>query len=156
MSNVYLNGFLLTLGLIMAIGAQNAHVLRQGLRGEHVLLTIGVSAACDILLIGLGIAGVGSLFVANPDLMTVARYGGAAFLVWYGTRALLSALRGGRALDLAEHRRMSRGHSGLGPGSSEGVAGTESSAIEMAPRVRSGSSMRAVRRRRRGVSYPPA
>ena len=109
MSNVYFNGFLLTLGLIMAIGAQNAHVLRQGLRGEHVLLTIGVSAACDILLIGLGIAGVGSLFVANPDLMTVARYGGAAFLVWYGTRALLSALRGGRALDLAEHRRMSRG-----------------------------------------------
>ncbi|HPE04754.1 MAG TPA: LysE/ArgO family amino acid transporter [Thauera sp.] len=109
MSNVYFNGFLLTLGLIMAIGAQNAHVLRQGLRGEHVLLTIGVSAACDILLIGLGIAGVGSLFVANPDLMTVARYGGAAFLVWYGTRALLSALRGGRALDLAEHKRMSRG-----------------------------------------------
>ena len=44
MSNVYFNGFVLTLGLIMAIGAQNAHVLRQGLRGEHVLLTVGVSA----------------------------------------------------------------------------------------------------------------
>src|SRR5690606_34061300 len=109
MSNVYFNGFLLTLGLIMAIGAQNAHVLRQGLRGEHVLLTIGVSAACDILLIGLGIAGVGSLFVANPDLMAVARYGGAAFLVWYGARALRSALRGGRTMELTEHRRMSRG-----------------------------------------------
>ena len=74
-----------------------------------MLLTIGVSAACDILLIGVGIAGVGGLFVANPDLMAVARYGGAAFLVWYGARALLSALRGGRALDLAEHKRMSRG-----------------------------------------------
>jgi Lysine efflux permease len=51
MSNVYFNGFVLTLGLIMAIGAQNAHVLRQGLRGEHVLLTVSVSALCDMLLI---------------------------------------------------------------------------------------------------------
>ena len=57
MSNVLPQRFLLTLGPITAaIRAQNAHVLRQGLRGEHVLLTIGVSAACDILLIGLGIA----------------------------------------------------------------------------------------------------
>ena len=109
MSHVYFNGFLLTLGLIMAIGAQNAHVLRQGLRGEHVLLTVSVSALCDMLLITLGIAGLGSLFVASPDLMAAARYGGAAFLLWYGTRALRSALRGGRAMDFAEHARMSRG-----------------------------------------------
>lgn len=109
MSNVYFNGFVLTLGLIMAIGAQNAHVLRQGLRGEHVLLTVSVSALCDMLLITLGIAGLGSLFVANPDLMAVARYGGAAFLIWYGTRALLAAIRGGRVVDVSEHRRMSRG-----------------------------------------------
>ena len=109
MSNVYFNGFILTLGLIMAIGAQNAHVLRQGLRGEHVLLTVSVSALCDMLLIGLGIAGLGSLFVANPDLMSVARYGGAAFLLWYGGRSLLSALRGGQRVALAEHTRMSRG-----------------------------------------------
>jgi len=108
MSHVYFNGFLLTLGLIMAIGAQNAHVLRQGLRGEHVLLTVSVSALCDVLLIGLGVAGLGRLFVANPDLMTVARYGGAAFLLGYGARALRSAVRGGRAMDFAEHRRMSR------------------------------------------------
>ena len=92
MSNVYFNGFVLTLGLIMAIGAQNAHVLRQGLRGEHVLLTVSVSALCDMLLITLGIAGLGSLFIANPDLMTAARYGGGAFLIWYGGRALLAAL----------------------------------------------------------------
>lgn len=108
MSNVYFNGFVLTLGLIMAIGAQNAHVLRQGLRGEHVLLTVSVSALCDVLLITLGIAGLGSLFVASPDLMAAARYGGAAFLLWYGARALRSALRGGRAIDLAEHTRSSR------------------------------------------------
>jgi L-lysine exporter family protein LysE/ArgO len=108
MNNVYFNGFVLTLGLIMAIGAQNAHVLRQGLRGEHVLLTVSVSALCDVLLITLGIAGLGSLFVANPELMAAARYGGAAFLLWYGARALRSALRGGRAIDLAEHTRSSR------------------------------------------------
>ena len=92
MSNVYFNGFVLTLGLIMAIGAQNAHVLRQGLRGEHVLLTVSVSALCDMLLITLGIAGLGSLFIANPDLMTAARYGGGAFLIWYGARSALSAV----------------------------------------------------------------
>ena len=109
MSNVYFNGFILTLGLIMAIGAQNAHVLRQGLRGEHVLLTVSVSALCDMLLIGLGIAGLGSLFVASPDLMSVARYGGAAFLLWYGARALRSALQGGHTMNLAAHKRMSRG-----------------------------------------------
>jgi L-lysine exporter family protein LysE/ArgO len=108
MNNVYFNGFVLTLGLIMAIGAQNAHVLRQGLRGEHVLLTVSVSALCDVLLITLGIAGLGSLFVANPELTAAARYGGAAFLLWYGARALRSALRGGRAIDLAEHTRSSR------------------------------------------------
>jgi L-lysine exporter family protein LysE/ArgO len=108
MSTVYFNGFVLTLGLIMAIGAQNAHVLRQGLRGEHVLLTVSVSALCDVLLITLGIAGLGSLFVANPELMAAARYGGAAFLLWYGARALRSALQGGRAIDLAEHTRSSR------------------------------------------------
>ena len=109
MSNVYFNGFALTLGLIMAIGAQNAHVLRQGLRGEHVLLTVSVSALCDMVLITLGVAGLGSLFVAKPDLMSVARYGGAAFLIFYGARALRSALRGGRAVDVTGHRRLSRG-----------------------------------------------
>lgn len=95
MTGVFLNGFGLTLGLIMAIGAQNAHVLRQGLRGEHVLLTVTVSALCDMVLIALGMAGLGSLFAANPDWMDIARYGGAAFLGWYGLRALRSAIRGG-------------------------------------------------------------
>ena len=59
---VFVQGLALSLGLIVAIGAQNAFVLRQGLRGEHVLLTVSVSALCDMLLITLGIAGLGSLF----------------------------------------------------------------------------------------------
>lgn len=94
MSSVFLSGFGLSAGLIMAIGAQNAHVLRQGLRREHVGMTILVCAVCDALLILLGVVGLGKVFTANPDWMTIARLGGAAFLGWYGLRALLSALKG--------------------------------------------------------------
>lgn len=103
--SVYLSGFIVSIGLIMAIGAQNAHVLRQGLKREHVGLTVTVSALCDGALILIGVAGAGALFAANPDWMAVARYGGAAFLVWYGLRALLSAWRGsGMRLDAGQGR----------------------------------------------------
>lgn len=94
MTSVFLSGFGISAGLIMAIGAQNAHVLRQGLRREHVGMTILVCAVCDALLILLGVVGLGKVFTANPDWMTIARLGGAAFLGWYGLRALLSALKG--------------------------------------------------------------
>jgi L-lysine exporter family protein LysE/ArgO len=105
MNAVFLNGFMLTLGLIVAIGAQNAHVLRQGLRGEHVLLTVVVSALGDIGLILLGMAGLGAVFSANPDWVAAARYGGAAFLGWYGLRSLRSALKGGSLQTDAGQRR---------------------------------------------------
>lgn len=95
MTSVFLSGFGVSAGLIMAIGAQNAHVLRQGLRREHVGMTILVCAVCDALLILLGVIGLGKVFTANPDWMTIARLGGAAFLGWYGLRALLSAFKGG-------------------------------------------------------------
>lgn len=95
MSSVFLSGFGVSAGLIMAIGAQNAHVLRQGLRREHVGMTILVCALCDALLILLGVVGLGKVFSANPDWITLARFGGAAFLGWYGLRALRSAIKGG-------------------------------------------------------------
>ena len=94
MGSVFASGFAVTVGLIMAIGAQNAHVLRQGLRREHVGLTIMVCALCDALLILIGVAGLGKLFSANPDWLMIARYAGAAFLGWYGLRALRSAFKG--------------------------------------------------------------
>lgn len=94
MSSVFLSGFGVSAGLIMAIGAQNAHVLRQGVRCEHVGMTVAVCALCDAALILLGVAGMGSRFAANPDWMAVARYGGAALLGGYGLRALKSALAG--------------------------------------------------------------
>ena len=96
---VFLQELGLGASLIMAIGAQNAHVIRTGVRGQHVLATVAACIAVDVLLIGLGIAGLGALVEASPTLMAVARYGGAAFLVWYGWRCWKSSLRGGASLE---------------------------------------------------------
>jgi L-lysine exporter family protein LysE/ArgO len=94
----FLPGFLLSLTLILAIGAQNAFVLRQGLRGEHVFWCCFTCGVSDALLITAGVAGIGSLAVAVPWFEPLMRYGGAAFLIWYGARNALSALRGGAVL----------------------------------------------------------
>jgi len=82
-------------GLIVAIGAQNAYVLSQGVRRNHPLLIALVCGFCDALLILLGVSGVGTLVASNPLLGQVAAWGGALFLFWYGMRSLQSALRGG-------------------------------------------------------------
>ncbi|MFI2754312.1 LysE/ArgO family amino acid transporter [Cellulomonas sp. P22] len=76
-----LTGFLTSLTLIAAIGAQNAFVLRQGIRREHVVPVILVCAGADLLLITAGVAGLGALVVAHPGVLTASRYGGAAFLL---------------------------------------------------------------------------
>lgn len=94
-------GFALSVTLILAIGAQNAFVLRQGLRQEHVFWCCLTCAASDALLIAVGVAGFGSLSKGVPWFEPVMRYGGAAFLIWYGTRNALSAWRGGNALEVA-------------------------------------------------------
>ena len=93
MSSPLLVGFLTSLTLIAAIGAQNAFVLRQGIRGEHVLAVVSVCAISDLLLITAGIAGVGALITAHPQTVTIARFGGAAFLFGYGALAVRRALR---------------------------------------------------------------
>ena len=79
--------------LIVAIGAQNAFVLRQGIKREHVLPVVLVCALSDALLITLGVAGLGTLVQRNPTLLTITRYGGAAFLIVYGLLAARRALR---------------------------------------------------------------
>jgi len=93
-----LNGYLVSLSLILAIGAQNAFVLRQGLRREHVLAVVAVCAVSDALLIGVGVAGFGALSQILPQLGTVMRWGGAAFLFIYGALRFRAALAGGAAL----------------------------------------------------------
>jgi len=95
MTAVYLQGFILGGSLIVAIGAQNAFVLTQGVRRNHHLAVAALCIACDGLLIGLGVTGVGSLVAAHPLLGLIAAWGGSAFLAWYGFKALCSALRGG-------------------------------------------------------------
>lgn len=105
MFDAFLPGYLLSLSLIVAIGAQNAFVLRQGLRREHVFwvcLTCGVS---DAILIASGVAGFGALAQSAPWFETVMRYGGAAFLLWYGWRSARSAWIGGQVLQAEEGRQ---------------------------------------------------
>ncbi|MED5619854.1 LysE/ArgO family amino acid transporter [Ideonella sp. BN130291] len=95
-STSYLQGLGLGAGLIMAIGAQNAHVLRMGLRREHVALTVAACVAVDVLLIVVGVAGLGALIEGSPWALRAARWGGAAFLLAYGLRAWHQAWRGGQ------------------------------------------------------------
>ena len=91
-------GFFLGLSLIVAIGAQNAFVLRQGLRRSHVLAVCLTCAASDAALISAGVGGLGKAIGALPWLTPLMRYGGAAFLAYYGLRSLVAALSGS-ALD---------------------------------------------------------
>lgn len=93
MASPVLIGFLTTMTLIAAIGAQNAFVLRQGIRGEHVIPVIALCTVSDLILIAAGIAGVGALITAHPDAVTVAKFGGAAFLIGYAVLAAKRAFR---------------------------------------------------------------
>lgn len=88
-------GFATGLTLIVAIGAQNAFVLRQGIRREHVLPVVLVCALADAVLISAGVAGLGVLVTAHPMITDVIRYGGAAFLGGYGVLAIRRAYRPG-------------------------------------------------------------
>ena len=72
-------GFLSGAVLIIAIGAQNSFILRQGIRREHVLPIVLICASADALLIAAGIAGLGALIQSVPFALEVTRYGGAAF-----------------------------------------------------------------------------
>lgn len=86
-------GFLSSLTLIAAIGAQNAFVLRQGIRGEHVAAVVALCTVSDVLLIGAGITGFGALVATHPEAVSVAQFGGAAFLIGYGLLAARRAVR---------------------------------------------------------------
>lgn len=95
MSSDFLVGLATGLALIVAIGSQNAFVLRQGIRREHVLAVVLFCALSDALLIVLGIGGAGAVVRGNETFLLVARYGGALFLAGYGAMALHRAYRGG-------------------------------------------------------------
>ena len=88
---VFMQGLLLSLGLIVAIGAQNAFVLRQGLRREHVGPVVLFCALADAVLISAGVLGMAQALGAQPGLARALALVGAAFLAWYGLRALARA-----------------------------------------------------------------
>ncbi len=88
-----LAGLAFGLSLIVAIGAQNAYVLRQGLRREHVGVVVAICTLSDIALIALGTAGVGALISRNTVLLTAITLAGVAVLLWYAVTAVRRALR---------------------------------------------------------------
>jgi L-lysine exporter family protein LysE/ArgO len=97
MSSVFIQGFFTCAALIIAIGAQNAFVLRQGLKREHVFAVALCCALSDALLVSLGVAGLGTWVQKTPQLLALATYGGAAFLIAYGFFAARRAWKGGAA-----------------------------------------------------------
>ena len=98
---VALAGLGFGLSLIIAIGAQNAFVLRQGLRREHVVVVVAICAISDLVLILVGVGGLGTLVQLAPWLLVVVRIGGALFLLGYGLLAARRALRPASTLTAA-------------------------------------------------------
>lgn len=92
---IVLTGFLTGASLIIAIGVQNAYVLRQGLRREHVGLVVAICAVSDAVLIAAGVAGIGVVANLHPAALEVLRFAGAAYLAWFGIRSLLAARTAG-------------------------------------------------------------
>lgn len=88
-----LPGLLTGFSLIIAIGAQNAFVIRQGLRREHVLLIVLICAISDAALILLGTGGLGRIIQGNETALEIIRWFGVAYLTWFGLRSLRSALK---------------------------------------------------------------
>lgn len=103
--SVFVTGLGMGLSLILAIGAQNAFVLRQGLRGEHVLAVCLTCALSDAVLIVLGVTSFARIAALLPWIDPAMRLGGAAFLLWYGARSLRSALASRDALRVSAEGR---------------------------------------------------
>ncbi|MEM9394190.1 MAG: LysE/ArgO family amino acid transporter [Pseudomonadota bacterium] len=95
-------GFAVSLQLILAIGAQNAFVLRQGLRGRHVTPVVLTCILSECLLIAFGVTGFARVEARFPAVAPLLLYGGAAVLVWYGILHAFAALRGGAALQAGD------------------------------------------------------
>ena len=92
MIQVYFEGLVIGLGLLVAIGPQNAYVLRQGIRGNHVFAIATTCALSDIALIALGVMGVGKFVADSFILSSILGWGGAAFLLWFGYSCIRSAI----------------------------------------------------------------
>ncbi|MEX5297447.1 LysE/ArgO family amino acid transporter [Kocuria sp. CPCC 205292] len=93
MWSIWGTGLMSGLALIIAIGAQNAFVLRQGIRREHVGVVVALCMVSDAVLILGGTAGIGALVSRFPGVLDVLRWGGAAYLAWWAVRSFVSAVK---------------------------------------------------------------
>ena len=89
----FIPGFFVSLSLIVAIGAQNAFIIRQSLTRKHVFTVVAICAIADASLIALGIAGLGAAISSLPWLLEIIRWFGVAYLGWFGIRSFRSALK---------------------------------------------------------------
>ena len=121
--SAFTTGFVLSATLIIAIGAQNAFVLRQGIRKEHIAPIVAFCAIADLVLIGVGVAGLAGILGDSPTLVALLTIAGSGFLVWYGVRALrrallpqsLRAATGNEPLSLANAMAQAAGFTLLNP-----------------------------------------
>ena len=103
-----ISGFLASLSLIIAIGAQNAYVIRQGLLRSHILLVVLFCSASDAFFIVLGVGGVGTFIQSQPKTLEYIRWFGVAYLTWFGIKSLRAALST-QSLELAGTENQSAG-----------------------------------------------
>ena len=137
-----LAGLGLGLSLIVAIGAQNVFVLRQGIRREHVFAVAAICALSDLALIMVGVSGIGAVLTAVPWLVEVIRWAGAAFLVGYGALAARRALRpsgealvaGGEAAEITDAPEPEDAEDGT-PAASSGSGASASSTATLTRRT---------------------
>jgi len=105
--NALIAGFSLSFGLILAIGSQNAFVLRQGLKKEYVFIVCAICALSDAILISLGVSGFSLIISKTPWIEPLARYGGALFLFIYGAMNFWSAFKSNEGLQAAAEKTSS-------------------------------------------------
>lgn len=98
MSTAFIAGFLLCLSLIVAIGSQNAFILKQGLKREHIFWICTLCTIFDMVIIGFGVFGFGQIILSVPWILKAIQYIGAGFLCVYGLLHLKSAIKGGQSL----------------------------------------------------------
>lgn len=103
MLSMFIQGVLISGGLIVAIGAQNAYLLRQGLLGQKVYYACAVCFICDAVLISLGILGVGTVLQQYPFFLNSLALIGAVFLYWYGLNSFYRAYKGNSHLDIQQN-----------------------------------------------------
>lgn len=103
----FLHGFVVCFGLIVSIGAQNAFLLKQGILKQHVFWIALICFVCDVLLMGVGILGLGSLIAQSPISSLILALIGAIFLFTYGSRSFIAAYHGSSQLLMQQDKTKS-------------------------------------------------